>query len=48
MSSIDLIEPPQKILCRSVHIVATRIVGEVVPKRGPAQLLLEQVEFVEE
>ena len=31
MGSVDLVEPPQKILCSSIHIVAARIVGEVVP-----------------
>lgn len=48
MCSIDLIEPPQQIFGRTVDIIATGIVWEVVPKRRPTKLLLEQIHLVEE
>jgi hypothetical protein len=30
--SVDLVEPPKKILCGTIHVISTRVVGEVVSK----------------
>ncbi len=31
--TVDLIESPEQVLGRSVHIIATRVVGEIVAER---------------
>lgn len=32
MRPVDLVEPPQQIFRRSIHIVAARIVGKIIPQ----------------
>lgn len=48
MCSVDLVEPPEKVLRRPVDVVSTRVVGEVVDQGRSAELLLEQIDLVEE
>ena len=48
VSSVDLIESPQQVLRRSVHVVPTRVVREVIAEGRPSQLLLEEIDLVEE
>lgn len=48
MCPVDLIKSPQKVFGRLVDVVAARVVWEVVAQWRPAQLLLEDVDFVEE
>jgi len=33
LSSVDLVEPPEQVFGRSVHVVAARIVWKIVPER---------------
>lgn len=46
LGSIHLIEPPEKVFCGTVDIVATRIIREIISQRRPAKFLFEQVDFV--
>lgn len=48
MCAVDLVEAPEQILGCSVHVIATRVVWEVFGERRFAQLLTEQIDFVEE
>lgn len=48
MSSVDLIEPPQQVLCGSVDIVATGVIWEVIAKRRSTEFLSEEIDFVQE
>lgn len=32
MGPVDLVESPQQIFCCSIHIIAARIIGEVIPQ----------------
>ena len=48
MSPINLIESPQQILRRSVNIISSRVIREVVAQRRAAKLLLEKIDLVEE
>ena len=45
--AVDLVEAPEQVLGRLVGIVAARVVLEVVAQWRPAELLLENVDFVE-
>lgn len=47
MCAIDLVEPPQQVFGRTVHIVTTRIVGEEIAERRTSQFVLEKIDFVE-
>jgi len=48
MCAIHLIEPPEKILGCSVHIVAARVIWEVVAQWGARELLSEEIDLVQE
>lgn len=48
MRPIDLIESPQQILRRSVNIISSRVIREVVSQRRAAKLLLKKIDLVEE
>lgn len=48
LSPVHLVEPPQQIFGRSVDVVATRVVGEVIPQRRSTELLFEEIDLVEE
>ena len=48
MCPVHLVEPPEQIFCSAIHVVTTRVIGEVVGQRRLAQLLPEQIDFVEE
>ena len=48
MGPVDLVESPEQILCGTIHVVAARVVGEVVGERRLAQLLPKQIDLVEE
>lgn len=45
---IDLIETPQQIFRRSIDIIASRVVGKIIPQRRSTQFLFEEIHFVEE
>jgi hypothetical protein len=46
--AIHLVESPEKILGRSVYIVAARVIWEVVAQRGARELLSEEIDLVQE
>jgi hypothetical protein len=46
--TIHLVESPEKILGRSVHIVAARVIWEVVAQWGARELLSEEIDLVQE
>ena len=48
MGPVNLVESPQQILRRSINIISTRVVREVVAQRRAAKLLLEKIDLVEE
>lgn len=48
MCSVHLVEPPQEIFGRSVDIVTSGIVWEIICKRRPTELLLEQIHLIQE
>lgn len=48
LGSVHLIEPPEKVFCGSVDIVATRIIWKIISQRRPAKFLLEQIDLVQE
>lgn len=48
MRSVDLVEPPQQIFRCPIHIVAARIVREIIPQGWTTKLLFEQVDLIEE
>jgi hypothetical protein len=48
MRTIDLVEAPEQVLRRAVDVVAARVVGEVITQWGAAELLPEEIDFVEE
>jgi len=47
MCAIDLVESPEQVFGCAVDVVTARVVREVVHQRRLAQLLSEQVDFVE-
>ena len=48
MGPVDLVEPPQKILGRTIDIITARVVRKIRSQGRPTQLSLEQVDLVEE
>ena len=48
MCSVDLVEPPEKILCSPVDIVSARVIWEVADEWGSSELLLEKIDLVQE
>jgi hypothetical protein len=48
MSPVDLIEPPQQVLCCSVDIVAPGVIWEVIAERRSTELLSEEIDFIQE
>lgn len=48
MRAIHLVESPQKVLGRAVHVVAARVVGEIVDQGRATELLTEKINLVEE
>ena len=46
--TVDLIESPEQVLGRSVHIIATRVIGEIVAERRSRKLELEEIDLVQE
>lgn len=48
MGAINLVESPEDIFGRSLSVVTTGVVREVVHQWGAANLLLEKIDFVEE
>lgn len=46
--TVDLIESPEQVFGRSIHIIATRVVGEVVAERRSCELELEEIDLVQE
>ncbi len=48
MRSINLIESPEQVFRSSTDVVASCVVLEVLSKRRPPQLLLEEVNFIQE
>jgi hypothetical protein len=48
MSSIDLVESPEQVFGCSIDIVATRVIREIIPKRGAVELLFEEIDFIQE
>lgn len=47
MSPIDLVESPQQVFRRSIDIVPSRVVGEVIAQWTSLQLSLEEIDLVE-
>jgi len=45
---IDLVEPPQQILCRAIDVVAARVVRKIVDQGRLAQFLAEEIDLVQE
>ena len=48
MSSVDLVEPPQQILGRTIDIIAARVIWKVIAKWRSRKLRFEQIDLVEE
>lgn len=48
MRSVDLVEPPQQIFRCPIHIVAARIVREIISQGWTTKLLFEEVDLIEE
>ena len=47
MGPVHLVEPPEQVFGRPVHIVTTRVVGKVIAQGRTAELLPEQIYLVE-
>ena len=48
MRTIDLIKSPKQILCCSIDIIASRVIGEVIPQGRPTEFRFEKIDLVEE
>jgi len=48
MCSVDLVEAPEEVFCRTVHVFSARVVREVLYQRRFLQFLPEEIDLVEE
>ena len=48
MRAIDLVEPPEQVFCRPVHVIPARVIGEIIAQGRLGQFRSEEVDFVKE